>query len=357
MNNPIRLAAQLLGYPVSRTVPGFPVPMPVSLTLGVTYNCNSCCQTCRIYDREPVEEFSLSEWCRTFESLGRSPYWVTLSGGEPFLNRNLTKVVKLLVQKCQPAIVNIPTNGLLTRRIKMMVRHMTACSPRTKFVVNVSMDHSDPEKNDRIRGVDGAYGKSLRTVRELQGLGAKNLTVGVHSVVSRFNAGDIREVVDGLSRIPEDRSHYITEIAENRNELGTIGLDITPGVEQYQEAVRVLEGIAQGQPKALIRAFRLNYYRDVLKWLRGDGRIPCYAGYASAQITPDGEVVPCCVKYTSMGNLRDVGYDFGRIWNSERARQVREEVKRCEGCPLANAHYTSSLMHLPTMVRVLKNMM
>jgi MoaA/NifB/PqqE/SkfB family radical SAM enzyme len=300
-----------------------------------------------------VEEFTLSEWSKVFDSLGTAPYWVTLSGGEPFLNRNLGKIYKLLVRKCRPAIVNIPTNGLLTRRIGVMTNCMSAADRKTKMVVNVSMDHSDPEKNDQIRGVDGAYGKALRTVRKLQE--NRNVTVGVHSVVSRFNVLEIGEVVEGLSGIPADPTHYITEIAENRVELGTVDLDITPGAEDYQKAATELLGLAERSPKTLIRAFRVNYYRDVLRWLRGEGRIPCYAGYSSAQITPDGEVVACCVRYESMGNLRDAGYDFGKVWSSERAKQVRENVKRCEGCPLANAHYTSSLLDVGSVVRVIKN--
>ena len=78
--------------------------------------------------------------------------------------------------------------------------------------------------------------------------------------------------------------------------------------------------------------------------------IPCYAGVASAQIAPDGDVWFCCIEADPVGNLRDVDYDFRRIWFGPEARRLRGHVRRGEcACPLANAGYTNMLMHLPTL--------
>jgi hypothetical protein len=101
-------------------------------------------------------------------------------------------------------------------------------------------------------------------------------------------------------------------------------------------------------------AFRRRYYRLVQQWLRERRQmIPCYAGWASAQISPEGDIWFCCVNAVRVGNLRENGYDFWGIWWGERAQALREEVRSgaCD-CPLANAAYTNLLLHPPSLIGV-----
>ena len=42
---------------------------------------------------------------------------MTFSGGEPFLRGDLPDIVLSAVRICQPAVVNIPTNGWFTKRV------------------------------------------------------------------------------------------------------------------------------------------------------------------------------------------------------------------------------------------------
>jgi hypothetical protein len=54
-----------------------------------------------------------------------------------------------------------------------------------------------------------------------------------------------------------------------------------------------------------------------------------------------------------MGNLRDHDYDFGSVWRTGKADQLRRSIKAGECyCPLANAAYTNMLTHGPTVTRV-----
>ncbi len=112
---------------------------------------------------------------------------------------------------------------------------------------------------------------------------------------------------------------------------------------------RGFRGIAK-----ITEAFRVEYYRLVKRILAEQTQvIPCYAGWASAQIYADGTVWPCCVRADDLGNLRDVDYDFGSIWFGKAAKEVRRSIaaKECH-CPLANASYTNMLHHLPTVLKV-----
>ncbi|MBW1916334.1 MAG: SPASM domain-containing protein, partial [Deltaproteobacteria bacterium] len=150
---------------------------------------------------------------------------------------------------------------------------------------------------------------------------------------------------------------YITEIAEEREELNTIGSGITPEYDEYSKAadflVRHLKKDHLNKIGQITRAFRIEYYRLVKKVLKERRQIiPCYSGFASAQIAPDGDVWLCCIRAESIGNLRDVNYDFKRVWLSERAKELRQTVKNGECyCPLANASYTNMLHNLGALSR------
>src|SRR5207237_2574710 len=151
---------------------------------------------------------------------------------------------------------------------------------------------------------------------------------------------------------------YITEIAEERVELDTVGLGITPTAERYTVAIdtllesmrdKKLTGIAE-----VAQAFRLQYYELVKRTLREQRQvIPCMAGVASAQIAPNGDVWTCCIRAESMGNLREHDYDFRSVWTTGKGEQLRRSIKAGECyCPLANAAYTNMLLHGPTVTKV-----
>jgi MoaA/NifB/PqqE/SkfB family radical SAM enzyme len=281
-----------------------------------------------------------------------------MSGGEPFLRDELPEICALLYSHCRPAIINIPTNGLLCHKIAPAVRKIATSCGGAKIIVNLSLD-AVGDTHDEIRGVPGNFERALTTyysLKELQKLGMANLGLGIHTVISRFNVAAIPRIVPELLSLQPDS--YITEIAENRVELATMNLEITPEPAAYQTAIDcVTEQVRAHAFRNLgkiIRSFRLEYYQHVKSVLFGkSARWPCYAGFASAQIMPDGQVWACCIKGQPMGHLAETGYDFGRVWFSTRADEVRQAIKRSRcHCPLANSSYTNMLLHPPTLMVV-----
>ena len=340
-------------------------PLPMNLTLSLSYRCNSRCATCNVWQREAdeIDEMTVDEWERVFRALGTVPYWITVSGGEPLLRLDAVRIIQMACRICQPAILNIPTNGLLPDRIVGAVEQLTATHPEVQFVLNLSLDGWG-EAHDRIRGVAGNFERATETYRRLQALkasGRSNLTVGIHTVISRYNT----EAVPALyTQVQENWSpdSYITEIAEERVELGTVGSQITPDAALYAETIEQVMRLQDRHPSnglgRVTWAFRRRYYRLVERWLRERRQvIPCYAGWASAQIAPDGEVWFCCIRAESVGNLRQADYDFRRVWRSKRAQALRVDVRagRCS-CPLANAAYTNLLLYPPAVLGVARDL-
>lgn len=353
----LRLIPKIPAYQMFRRF-GFPKLKPLNLTVSLTYRCNSRCKTCNIYKKK-VSEFSLEEFHKTFQSIGRGPFWFTMSGGEPFLRKDIVEICKSAYENCRPKIINIPTNGILSDIIPERVEKIVQNLPQTEIIVNLSLDEVGA-KHDEIRNVKKNFVRATETFNRLKSFSYPNLNIGIHTVISKYNVDNFHHIFEELSKLNPDS--YITEIAEERVELATIGQNISPSAEAYSKAIDYLSKRINEQNfsgiSAITQSFRVKYYELVKKILKEKRQVlPCYAGFISAQIAPDGEVWACCIKAESMGNLRAVDYDFQKVWLSNKAQKIRSPIreKRCF-CPLANAGYTNMLLSYSTMALIVKNL-
>ena len=363
-------APKLINYRLFRTF-GWPEILPVSLTVSVTNLCNSRCRTCYLWqlhqDKPELKEkdFKTWEFEETFQNLNSKIFWVTMSGGEPFLRADLPQICESFNRYCSPKIINIPTNSLLPSTIESKTKEILEKCPGADLVINLSLDGVG-EEHDRIRNVPGNFKLFLDTYERLSRLKSEfpNFQIGIHSVVSKFSIDGLMDVYELAEKMNADS--YITEVAEHRTELFNVDKDITPTAAEYKQFIRKLSESIKAESKSsksvskTTQAFRLVYYELVARELAEHKQvIPCYAGYASAQINAFGDVWPCCVLGYSkpMGNLRENNYNFRKIWFSKQATDVRMHIKaRNCSCPLANAHYTNILLSFRQLIKVTRNM-
>jgi MoaA/NifB/PqqE/SkfB family radical SAM enzyme len=339
--------------------------LPFSIVVSVSFRCNSKCKTCDVW-RKTNDDMTVEEWRKIFTNLGRSPFYLTFTGGEPFLRADLHELVIAGAEECRPGVITIPTNGLLTKRTLDHVDQICKAAPHTQIGINLSLDGIGPE-HDEIRQVPGNWDRAMQTwqgLKELQA-GHENLVLSVHTVVSKFNTQRIRDIVEGLEFLAPDS--YITEVAEERVELDTMGWDITPAPEEYAPIADYLSARARVMPTAhghetqrplarFTQAFRAQYYQLAKRVLQTQSQvIPCQAGWASGHIAPNGDVWTCCIRADAVGNLRQTNYDLRPIW-FEQTGQLRHLRKSIAGrecaCPMANASYANMLLHAPTIARV-----
>jgi MoaA/NifB/PqqE/SkfB family radical SAM enzyme len=232
----------------------------------------------------------------------------------------------------------------------------------SQLVLNFSIDDIG-ERHDRLRGHRNNYDKVVASYRLAKRLQREHdhLVVGIHTVISKFNADRIGTIADRLEELEPDS--YITEIAEQRVELGTEDKDIAPDQQAYGRAVdalaeRMRRRRRRGRPIGrLVESLRLEYYELVKRILAERTQvIPCYAGWASAHLAPDGDVWGCCVRAEPLGNVRDADYDFRKVWFSDAADAFRSSVRAKEcACPLANASYTNMLLSPRSLLGVARN--
>ena len=362
MKSSLPLLGRLAGYRLARTIDRRPRPLPINLTVSVTYACPSRCATCDIW-RKKVDDLSVDEYGRLFPTLDKVPIWVTLSGGDQFIRGDFDEIVRLVRTQIEPSIVNIPMNGVVAERIFDQLPKIAHHTLGAQLVLNLSVDEMG-EAHDRIRGAVGNFEKLKLVAGLIHDLKKtyRHVVLGVHTVISKLNVARIPAIEREARRIFRPDS-YIAEIAENRVELETMGKDIAPDIADFRRATTHLRNVIGAHrsthPVArLVESLRLEYYELAARILEERRQvIECYAGLASAHLAPDGHVWGCCVRAESMGNVREHDYDFRAIWNGETADAFRSSVKAHEcACPLANASYTNLLLDVPSLARVTANL-
>lgn len=347
---------------------------PVTLTYSVTAACQSRCKTCRIgqqYQAHPErseQDLTLEEIETIFHSLGHV-YFFNISGGEPFLRKDLPEIIDLACRHLTPGIIHIPTNAIASRAVRdttiRCLETIRRHDPNLPLTVKPSIDGVG-EMHDEIRGVKGNFEQLGKTIAYLKDIekAYPNFHLELGTVVSRFNMDRLSEIERHVHSLGVQS--YRNEIAEQRAEFFNLADPITPDAETYARLIRgfkagIRRSVAEKRELARVtESFRLVYYDLAVRILRERRQvIPCYGGISNVHINYDGEVWPCCVLGYAhpMGFLRKSGLDFQKVWRSDRAEKVRRYIRdRNCACPLANQAYSNILCSFSYLFRVAYNL-
>jgi MoaA/NifB/PqqE/SkfB family radical SAM enzyme len=291
---------------------------------------------------------------RVFLSLGKGVTWLTITGGEPFLRNDLAKIYKSACHSLNPKIISIATNAILRDAIPGTVEKILAECPDTHLILNVSLDGIG-RQHDELRGVNNNFNVAMDTYDKLRAINKPNFTLGINTIISKFNVKYFHDFIHELINLKADT--YAAEIAQEKSELNNTGLDIQPDKQGYIKAVSYLKKELKrkkfkGIP-GMAQSLRLQYYDLIEKMLQEKKQIvSCYAGIASAYIACDGQVYACCVCNTSFGDLRECGYDFLKIWFSQRAEAARKRIIKDQCfCYVAGINYLNMLFDGKSLLR------
>lgn len=355
----VKILPRLLGYIPFRQW-GIPRGLPLSYTFSLTFRCDSRCLTCDVWQKgDKLEELSLEEWKAIFTSLGKAPHWITLTGGNQFLRKDLVDICEAVIKINQPNIINIPTSGSLPKLVCDRVEQiLSLCKQHgTTLITNISIDGIGDEQ-DHLRGSENNFKHTLQTYHNLCLLQKKypNFFVGAYSIISRHNLTHAEHLFDYvLNELKPD--DYSIEIAEYRQELKNLEKGFLPTADEFlpilktflQKRMTVSKGVV-----GLREALRSAYFKTLEQVLRQQKEvIPCYAGIASCQISATGKVWECCTRADVLGNLREYDYNFPRLFSSPQAAKIRKQIKdeRCF-CTHSNPCYTSMLCNLKLLSKI-----
>lgn len=295
--------------------PASPAPHPTDVSIITTYRCQMRCKMCDIWANPTDKQREIS--AKELEALPSFKF-VNITGGEPFVRRDLEDIVEVMFTK-SPRIV-ISTSGWHTERIVRLAEKYP------NIGIRVSIEGLS-QKNDELRGREGSFDRGLRVLMTLKGMGVKD--IGYGCTVSNRNSADML----WLYRLSRALGMEFATAAFHNSYYFHKGDNEITNKEEVIGNFHTLIGelLRESSPKSWYRAF---FNLGLINYIRGKPRmLPCEAGSANCFIDPYGEVYPCNGledRYwkESMGNIRQTP-DFDSLWNSPQAQRVRELVRSC----------------------------
>ncbi len=283
--------------------------------------------------------------------------FLLLTGGDPFLREDLPEIVDIFVANNHIANLGIPSNGMNTAGIVSSVQRILSRHPGLDFGLDISIDGVG-YKHDRIRGVTGLFDKAVATFNELKKLkrAHSNFTLNVAVTISAYNQDDLDELLDYLvNDLKPDAINHLLVRGEPRDAgAGLVDMD------KYSEICSKLDGLVLKEALPgykgfvfadLVNAMKMVRNQVIIQTAREQKRIlPCYAARLSAVLDSTGRLYPCELLPDSMGNLRDVDYDFKRLWFSEKASKIRAKIDNGSCYCTYECFLTNSIMFNPLVI-------
>ena len=170
---------------------------PVHVILFITDHCNAKCGTCFYWQNlNQGESLKPEHIDKISEALGEL-VWLDISGGEPFLRKDIDAICHRFIENNQVRFINIPTNAIQTSVIERSVRGILSNSKSFRLNIALSID-AIGENHDRVRGVPGNYVKALATMEALRRIREQDerLSLSVVTTVMRHNVDDVKKLLE-----------------------------------------------------------------------------------------------------------------------------------------------------------------
>lgn len=168
---------------------------PFLVIWEVTQACDLACKHCRAAaqpNRNP-DELSTDEGKRLIDQIAdmHVPLFV-ITGGDPIKRPDVYELVRYATRAGVHAALTPSATPLLTREVIFKLKEAGLAR------LAVSLDGSTPEIHDAVRGVPGAYARTLDVVRWAN---EADLPIQIHTTVSRHNAHDLGPLSQLASRL------------------------------------------------------------------------------------------------------------------------------------------------------------
>jgi len=309
-------------------------PKPFSLVHFLTERCNARCRHCFIdftKPSDPALELTVEEIGHLTRHLGKSLYNVNLTGGEPFLRKDIMAIVRCYLDNTPVRSIVITTNGWFTDDIMHFVRQYESLDTDCALTISVSIDDSE-EEHDAGRNLEGLFARALASYRAVAGSTDRRILADIALTVTGRNASRITDIYHelagaGVTRISPVllRDEGVTRITTDRETLATA----------YRKVTELAAKTAAGHGTGLARTVHRAKNRISRKILAGQCRTPrfvtpCKGGTLFASIGAAGGVYPCellTVQFP-LGNLRDYDMNFLKLWHDTPAIAARKYIRR-----------------------------
>jgi MoaA/NifB/PqqE/SkfB family radical SAM enzyme len=248
---------------------------PTSLTLEITKRCNATCDFCPYWEADEIEE--VKDWTPAIRYF--QPLHVSITGGEPFLRKDLLDIVRQVKGVSGYRYIGLYTNGWLLN--EKWVKDLTLAGVNQ---IQISCNFPD-ERQDTERGIPGLWKKLDSFLPEMTKKGYDNISIGTFICAENLDClPELARVVAGWGV-----KHSFNTYSRLKNDNETHVL--TP--DQISRAKRALDEVIALKHKNRNSLTSDQYLRSVPSFFEEGQRAGCTAGDKFLYITQDGWVKQC----------------------------------------------------------------
>jgi MoaA/NifB/PqqE/SkfB family radical SAM enzyme len=178
---------------------------PRKLLLALTYQCNSRCIMCNIWQMPKLRELSLKEWrVLVKDSFLNNLCSLDLTGGEALLHPEFFKILSLFINNL-PKLkkVSLVSNGFINQlAFKKLEKLAKLCQEKEiDLIISVSLDDYGTG-HQKIRGVNRAFDKVKLSLEKIHDLEKKysHLSLFVGVLIMRQNLRSVERLTYWLKK-------------------------------------------------------------------------------------------------------------------------------------------------------------
>lgn len=292
---------------------------PTDAVLAITYKCNARCRMCDIWKIDNDENLLEPKF---YAKLPKSLRNINISGGEPFLNNEIVKIIEVIHKTCPKARMVISSNGYATNLILKQFKEIQKVFPQ--IAIRISIDGLNTA-HTYMRGRNDFFECAIETVKKLKELKVYDLGISytasddnLDQILDVFNLAEEMEIVFTFCGIAHssDIDNYFTER--------------TPPIKKLPQLAAGLDYIISNELKKwqLNSLARTCYLSGVYTHAAyGERKIFCGALDVLFYMDPYGDVYSCNALGKKLFNIKDK--PFREAWSSEEGDSIRLVVKNC----------------------------
>jgi MoaA/NifB/PqqE/SkfB family radical SAM enzyme len=310
---------------------------PLYVQFYITSRCNLACEQCNIiYSDAKHQEMNISQINKVAENLKKiGVNIVLLIGGEPFVRKDIDKIVKAFTDK--NIHVRMQTNGIATEQ------QLTNCVNAGGKDISISLDTLEPEIQDAINGgFKKSWERAIKTIAMVSNIFPDNSTAFFNSVIMPKNINSIEKVIKFATKIGWGVSLVPVHISEPSHPMGYRTLDYEKNVT-FNDNQELEIKLLIKRLKDLKKNYNLydsdEYLDDIenfllnkpINWRKKNNNV-CDSPNLYFAISPSGTLKVCC-DYEALKNIYVYNDNFPDLFFSGEIQKIVYPItNNCNGC-------------------------
>jgi len=263
---------------------------------------------------------------------------VLLTGGEPFLRKDLPEIVKIF--KKYTLDVRLQTAGHKVSTEKLIQETYDAGAKD----INISLDSLIPEKQDYINSVPGSWHSAIQTIAKVSKIYTQSAICSIGCVLSRLNYYEIPSILEFASSMGWYLSLVPVHITDPSLKMGfrSHESDFIFRREDIPRLESVIEKLISMKKQGYLLFDSIDFLRSSLEfikkgkptWRKDD---VCDSPFLYFAVRPNGDMMVCCDWQIPGSQVSLIDTEFPDKYKSKKLiSEVQTVTKSCNGC-----HYGS----------------